>query len=290
MTLRTSMVCGLVLALLGFVCASSPVPARGAELDLKLFGGYNYLAGGDLNAGTEGLANFWLDIIKASGWTTSGSYAPAHFGFTFGGDLVFLFSPTVGLAFGSEYLQASPSSVIGFTKGSDSGQTLVDTKASAVPLKVSLYVSIPSGPRFRTTLHVGVGYYVSAKMTSRVRIEQGANFVQYESTASSTGVGFHGGLGFEFDLSPSAALFIEARGRYAKFGGFSGNFVLSNSSGSVSESGKLYYEETGAGSTWYPIVMVFSAEPTPSSNIRNVREAKVDYSGAAVVGGLVIRF
>ncbi len=220
----------------------------------------------------------------------SGAFKPAHFGFNFGGDLIFLFSPTVGLAFGAEYLHASPESTFALTKGSDSGNIILDQSATAVPLKVSLYVSIPTGTGVRATLHVGIGYYL-AKMSNRVRLEEGGDFLQWENTASANGIGFHGGLGFEFELSPNAGLFIEARGRYAKFGGYSGDLTLSSTSGTDSVSGKLYYlEELGLVSQFYPLIMVSDTEPTPSAYERNIREATVDFSGVGVVGGLVIRF
>lgn len=290
MNIRKISAYGAVLAFFAVLCVWSSGPAWGTELDLKLFGGYNYLWGGDLNTGTEGFTNFWLDLVRAAGWSVGGTYKPAHFGFSFGGDLIFLLSPTLGIAFGAEYLQASPETNFSLTHASDSGNIIVEPNASAVPLKVSLYVSIPSGTGFRTTLHVGAGYYL-AKMSSRVRLEEGGDFIQWENTASANGFGFHGGLGFEFELSPAAALFLEARGRYAKFGGFDGDMVLSDTSGSVTESGKLYYwEEQGITAQFYPVLMVADTEPTPTSYRRNIREGKVDFSGAGVVGGLVIRF
>jgi hypothetical protein len=131
-----------------------------------------------------------------------------------------------------------------------------------------------------------------AKMLSTWRLQEGTDFIQTESTAKANAIGFHGGLGFEFDLSPNVALFIEARGRYAKLGGFEGDLTASASGGASDHaSGKLYYwEGLGMTTVFYPMIQVVPTAPTPSSSTRNVREAKVDFSGGTALGGIVIKF
>ncbi len=289
LTLRKPIVV-LALLPLTLVAVRGAAYSQGVEIKLKLFGGYNYLVGGDLNAGTEGLADLYLDGYHAVGFTVGGEFQPAHSGATFGGDLILMFTPSVGIGLGSEYLRSSTEADFSLTRGSDTASILASPEASAVPLKVSLYVSVPAGASGRMTLHVGVGYYL-ARMSSLVRLDAGTDFLEWKDTADGNGFGFHGGIGFEFDLSANAGLFLEARGRYAKFDGFSGETAFNTGMGGGTASGDLYYlEQVGLISQYYPLIVISDTEPGPSPFARNIRKAKIDFSGGSLVGGLYIRF
>ncbi len=269
-----------------------PAPAGAFEVKIKLYGGYGYLLGGDLNSGTEGLGKMWLDLFDLLGASRTGSFEAAHYGLQYGGDIIFMLSPNVGLGLGAES--------IGMSKGSTAVSDLVgnpisvafQAKASAIPLKASLYFCAPFGPGARMTLHLGVGYYL-AKMSNQVRLEQtiGTEFIDYSASAESQALGFHGGLGFEFDLARNVSLFIEAQGRYAKLGGFEGENVYSSNSGSSREKGTLYYFETqGFISQFYSIIGCSDTAPVESASTKNVREAKIDFSGGTALGGIIFRF
>jgi hypothetical protein len=164
-------------------------------------------------------------------------------------------------------------------------------EASAVPLNLSLYFSFSGGPGFRVNLHAGAGYYM-AKMLSRWRLQEGPDYVQIDSTAKANEFGFHGGLGFEFDLSPNIALFLEARGRYASLGNFKGDAVAEISGTVIDQvSGDLYYSENkGLFTAFFPVIEIDSTMPTPDATTRNVRQAKIDFSGGTLLGGIVFKF
>ncbi|MCJ7612842.1 MAG: outer membrane beta-barrel protein [Candidatus Aminicenantes bacterium] len=275
----------LLIAVLFF-----PTPARAAGVKIKLYGGYGYLLGGDLNSGTEGLSNIWMDPLRGAGYTIDGSFQPAHLGLNFGGDVIVMFNSVMGLGFGADSLKASKDSTITATYGMTSLRSILKTEASAIPLKVSLYFCIPAGAGFSMNLHFGAGYYM-AKMSNSVRFEEGAGFLEYANTAKANGIGFHGGLGFEFDLSANIGLFIEAQGRYAKLGGFKGDSNIMSNYDTEHESGTLYYfEEEGWIPQFYPVILVQATAPTPDPWVRNIREAKIDFSGGTVLGGIVFRF
>ncbi|MDD8027899.1 MAG: outer membrane beta-barrel protein [Acidobacteriota bacterium] len=281
--------CAVVVAFLAAVIVL-PAPARAVEVKIKLYGGYGYLVGGDLNSGTEGMANMWLDMFSLLGASQSGSFQPAHYGLQYGGDLIFMFNPIIGIGLGVESLGAKQNSTIISHLGSQEITTSLKAEASAVPIKASLYLCAPLGTGARMNLHFGVGYYL-AKMSNLFRLEQGAEFIQYANSADAKAIGFHGGLGFEFDLAPHVSLFIEVQGRYAKLGGFEGEAVMSVSSDSVSEKGVLYYfEAEGFISQFYSTILVQDAVPVADSSTKNIREAKIDFSGGTALGGIVFRF
>jgi len=281
-----SVVVALVFAAVLFL----PTPARAVEVKIKLYGGYGYLLGGDLNSGTEGLSNVYIDPLTPSGYTVIGSFQPAHMGLNFGGELILMFNSVIGIGFGADSLTASKDATITATHAATTFRSIPKAEASAIPLKASLYFCIPAGTGFRINFHFGAGYYM-AKMSNSVRFEEGSDFMEYDNSAKANGVGFHGGLGFEFDLSANVSLFIEAQGRYAKFGGFKGDSYLRTNYGTDHENGTLYYFETeGWLPQFYPVILVQDTAPTASTWTRNIREAKIDFSGGTALGGIVFRF
>ncbi len=289
--MKTSKARIIPFVLAGLLVLQAAAFAQESRLKIKLFGGYGYLSGGDLNAGTEGLFNLWGDLAMALGATRSGEFKAAHFGVNFGGDIIFMFTPTIGIGFGSEYLRASRDSQAVFTLPGETLTISATPTASAIPLKASLYLCVPAGEGVRMVLHAGAGYYL-ARMSNNVLISEPPDSLEYRNEADGKGIGFHGGLGFEVDFSPNAGFFIEARGRYAKFDGFTGDFTfLAGGVPLTTESGTLYYSENeGFLSTFYPFIMVTDTAPVPSASVRNVREAKIDFSGASAVAGFYIRF
>jgi opacity protein-like surface antigen len=267
-----------------------PAQADAAEVKIRLHGGYSYLIGGDLNKGTEGFSSVWRDAAQNSGFSISGGYKQAHTGLSYGGDLIIMFAPMIGIGFGSEFLEAKASSTITATQAPNTLRMMPQAEASAIPLKLSLFLSFAAGPGFHINLHAGVGYYM-AKMKSVFRLEETPDFIQYTSTAKANQLGYHAGLGFEFNLSPNIALFIEAQGRYAKLGRFEGDLLIEAGMISLRESGKLYYyEDMGILPQFYPIILVQETAPIPDAYTRSVREAKIDFSGGTALGGIVFKF
>jgi hypothetical protein len=137
--------------------------------------------------------------------------------------------------------------------------------------------------------NVGGGLYF-AKYSYNFRIEANGGWAELNQETNASGLGFHGGIGLEFNLAPNIAFVIEGQGRYAKFGGFEGTC---ESSGDIEDSGKfegtLYYYEWREEGKIYPTVFVSSQRP-PGSVFSNVREAKVDFSGFTLMAGIKIKF
>jgi opacity protein-like surface antigen len=283
---------GITLTILIAAGLLLPTPARAVEVKFRLYGGYGYSLGGDLNSGTEGLGMLWTDLFELAGGVKRGSFEPAHYGAQFGGDIIFMFNPNVGIGLGAESLGMSKSSSITTQMTGGSYGTAFEAKASAVPLKLSLFFCAPFGSGARMTLQGGIGYYL-AKMSNLVRVDVSisSDFLEYSNSADSQAIGFHAGLGFEFDLARNISLFLEAQGRYAKLGGFSGDFRFESNGGSDSAPGALYYYETrGFTGDFYSIIDCQETEPAESASTKGIREAKIDFTGVTALGGIIIRF
>lgn len=260
------------------------------RVSLKLYGGYSYLQGGEGNEGSKGFTDYWKTQVHVyGGYDYTAEYQPFHYGLDAGGELIIYFSPVVGIGFGSGYIEAKRTTTIDLTKPGESALISMKPKAQAIPIRASLYLSVPLGGYANLTFHGGAGYYL-AKFTSVLRIEEGSDWLQYEQEAKGKDIGFHGGLGLEINLTPHFGLFVEGLARYAKIGKFEGTFTSSMTGHSESESGKLYYfKETASGLGTFPIVLVLEEAPE-GVDISDVREAKIDFSGFTARAGIILRF
>lgn len=219
-----------------------PNAAYGSNISfsLKLFGGLNYLSGGDFNTGLQGLndyegRNFWYFGLSHTG----GEYNPVHLGVHFGGDLIIQITPALGLGIGAGYLQGKRESLI--TYGPVTAGDETTARVSAVPLRLGIYYALPMGNRFNINLNAGLSYYL-AKMSYDLRSYGGTFWTLYTVEADGGGLGFQGGLGLEFKVASAVSFFLEGQGRYANLGGFEGTTDISNSFGShAAQTGKLYF-------------------------------------------------
>ncbi|MGB6339602.1 MAG: hypothetical protein WBF32_07480, partial [Candidatus Aminicenantaceae bacterium] len=113
-----------------------------------------------------------------------------------------------------------------------------------------------------------------------------------EGDASSNSFGFQGGVGIEFNLSESVALFFETAGRYANLKTWEGQNRYKDFLGaSESESVDWYFAEEYDDTTrqWYRTVQIVDEEPS-GSYYRNVRKAEISYSGVGLRLGIKITF
>ncbi len=281
----------VVLAMIPVLTAADPGACFGSNLrlSLNLYGGLNYLSGSDLNTGLQGLNDFEAKTYWFFGLTRiGGEYKPVHLGASFGGDLIIQFTPALGVGVGAGYLQGSSQSALTFSPVN----AVVDTtaKLSAIPLRVSVFYTLPLGSGFEVRLQAGLDYYL-AKMSYDLNSHAAGTGTRYQAEADGGGLGFHGGLGLEFDLSPGVSLFFEGQGRYANLGGFDGTFSVTNWLGwHASDTGKLYYFVLNTGVLGaYPVIAALGTMPGGPA-VSQAREAKIDFSGFSALAGLLFRF
>jgi hypothetical protein len=269
----------------------SPAPATCSNVgfSLKLYGGLNYLSGGDLNEGLKGMNDYYARYFWFFGLTkTGGDYQPVHLGLNLGGDFIVQITPALGIGLGAGHLQGTSESTVTF--GPVAADVKTTPQASAVPVRLGLYVTLPASAFLNVNFHAGLGYYF-AKMSYDFRTSAAGTWNLYAAKADSSGLGFHGGIGFEFKLSPAFSLIFEGQGRYASIGGFKGSFETTDSSGGHSlENGKLYYYRyTSLPLGTFPVILVSDTMPSGTST-SDVRTANIDFSGFSAVAGMIIHF
>ena len=248
-------------------------------IGVKIMGGGNYIAVGDLNSDIKGYTD---NITDLSGVSPQGEAKPIHFGLSFEGQIQVDLFDKFGIFFGAGYIQTKKESQLIYEVESQTLKVKYFPKVSTIPIKAGIYYY----PLKRLYINLGLDYYVAECSYSR-RLEYETIWVETVGNADGKGLGFHGGVGVEFPLSKNFIFLIEAQGKYAKVGNFKGKReYISNLMPQSEEEGYLYYYETQRGNKTYGAVTISEIEPLEGSN---VRKAEVDFGGFAIVCGVKIR-
>jgi len=289
---------GFLVSCLVIVCLVS-LPAltfgagNGVKFSLRVHGGYSYLQAADANTGSGG----WFDIYEhlEEGLTTEGAYSPFHGGHDFGADLILQFSPRFGVGIGVGYLQSSKTSRMTIS-GIDVSFLMIKTpKLSAMPIRLGVFATWPLGGKWNFTANAGAAYYAAVKFSDPVRLEDGSagEWSEQSITAKMNrlgNIGFQGGLGLEYAVTPRMFLFVEAQGRYASFKNFDAATSASeNSSGHTSEDvGKIYLVTAPLPEGTLTAFFVSEIEAAPPGF--TFRKPKFDFSGFSLQAGFRIGF
>jgi len=267
----------------GFV---SLAQAEGVKIGLRLTGGMNSLSTGDINKAIQGENDYW------KGWhgmTISGEFQKIRYGLDGQADLLIYFIPRFGLSIGSGYIlgKKDAGQVTLTSPSSNISETLIN-QISAIPILASLFFIYPISSGSRIFVQAGGGYYL-AKYSQSGNFDRTGdmNFSEeWTQNATANGFGFHGGLGFEFDLGRNVAFVIEGFGRHVQIDGFKGDWIHKYSDRDpYIGHGTLYYWE------WEGIPTVRMGEELPSNpDIKKGREAIIDFSGFAIRAGIRIVF
>ena len=260
-----------------------PSPPIKHRFDLSLSGGAGFINGGDLNTGTQGLADFYRDALSSEG---SGEVRSVRLSYVFGGELSFSLFSSLSVGLGADFFQGEKKSQVDFRINDTTTQSFItQPKMQALPLRVFL-AFYPSTSFYIKT---GVEYYF-AECVYLYRLERETLWEEHQGEAKAQDFGFLGGFGFEWKISPPLSFVIEALGRYARITGFEGKNTYRDSEGSLStEEGKLYFYQGAEGDATYPLLFIRKNEPV-GSDVSEVKEAVVDFSGLSLKVGIKIRF
>ncbi len=288
---------GLSAFSLFFLCST----ARGAgiKFGFKFTGGINYQLLGDGDALLRGRAAQIDDYIASAGssYTLDQSMIPliAHFGYEFDADAILYLTPQFGISLGTGYVRGGTlfgSGNWAVSSSSTKEAEVNDLAASAVPIKIGIYYTFSSAfasqGKSSSYVFAGIGIY-SANYSRSTNYTYQTYYDNYSETCTASGIGFYAGWGGESWINPNFAFIYEISGRYASIGGFSGTWQESDNGTTSSGSGKLYYAEwldSGTGN-WYPWTWMTADVPS-GSGYRNVREAKIDFSGISFRFGIKI--
>jgi hypothetical protein len=269
----------------------------GLKIAIKLEGGWNTFAGGDVEKGIGGLYDNAVAAISASDMPImENRRESSHAGLEAAGDLIYCLTPRLGIGIGIAKVKAGKDSHLVFQQaiwGTDHLRIWPEIRVTS--LRAGLFYSFPFAGWLAISVHGGPALY-SAKYSCSMGVEGGYSpeLVEhglintgYYQTARAKQMGFEGGVGFEFNPNPFFAVFVEAQGRYAKIGGFKGEeetgfYQMAQYQRSV-KKGSVYIGREAV----YPQLDIIPPESTVPGS---ARKATLDFSGVSFLAGIKLRF
>ncbi|MBN2266115.1 MAG: outer membrane beta-barrel protein, partial [Candidatus Aminicenantes bacterium] len=272
-------------------------PERASRFSVRLYGGLSRVAAGDVNDGSDGYFEL-LEVYDALGFgTAEGGYSPLHWGANFGADFVFQLTPCLGVGLGAGYMRAAEDSEMILTNETESIALDAKPVLTAVPIRLGLFLNVPVAPKIKFTADAGATYYAGFKFVASQRITfDGTDWMEMSVTGKRSGLadnlGFQGGLGLEFEVSPTMGFFVEAVGRYAKLKNFDSVTTqeVDSDGGSDSDEGKLYIVTYTFVDGSYSLFTIEDTPPVDDPPGEVYREPKFDLSGFSLQAGIRIRF
>lgn len=252
---------------------------------ISLWGGGGLTAGGDLNRGAEGLADFFAARLDRN---PDQDVSPARWGYQAGGELGFQAARGIMVALGAEYMKTSRESSLLYAGGEEIAPSLkVKPEIEALPLRVSL---IYHPARF---LYLRAGAeYILVRARYRYVFSAADTLRDWQGKAASGGAGFIAGVGLDYPIGRGFYLTAEVNGRYAKISGFSGtNAYLDESlAEAYVEEGRLYaYEARTTSRTACSLVFIRDRKPA-DSGVSGARDAVLNLTGITLHIGLKFKF
>ncbi len=250
---------------------------------ISFSGGGNYVAGGDINKGAEGWANYNLDDLQIE---TQQNFKPVQLSLLFGGEISFPINKDLSLGIGADYLFGRKNSSFELSGISPETSLSVQPEVQALPLRVFLSCSV------LPQLYVKSGVeYLMAKCSYLYRSEEGDAWKEWRGDARSQGLGIMAGLGFMFSVDSNISLFIETSGRIAKLNNFEGTHTYQDSEGlEYTEEGSLYiYDGQISKNVSYPLLFIRDKKPS-EAGVSNPKKATIDFSGVSLKVGIKFRF
>jgi hypothetical protein len=262
---------------------------KGVGIHLRLHGGWAMFSGGDLKKGTAGMYDRIAAGLSASGYELREQVKKSFTsGYELGGDIVYYFTPRLGVGLGGGFVRGHKSNSILFNLPGGLG----DYMMTAVPelklfsLRLGLFLSLPLNRWLTFCASAGPAWHSAEfRYTGSVTTPVYVDSIHQEGKASRWGA--QGGIGLEIRMNPRLAFILEARGRYAKISGFEGSEVTDRLEGNRSvtriEKGALYIIENEE----YPRLDIIEGQLP--GDLRG-RKAEFDFSGVSLRAGLNFKF
>ena len=279
---------------LSLISGNAPAQTKKNRFGTKLTGGMGYSLFDDLHAWRNGEDQYQKLVAQKEAQSVQGRFREFHVGFDIEGDLMIFLSRRLGIILGTGYIYAhGPEGKNKITRSVTDGTWTIsfDDKAAAIPVRLGLFGIIPLFSAARIILNAGAGYYF-AEWSNTFKREGRDIWINDYQKAKGSGIGYQGGVAFEFDIFRNVSFIIETGGRYAKIRNFKGDFKHQDSEGNAQYlSGDLDFYEYYSSyvSRWFPWIAIQKHEFSESI-IRGYRKGSIDFSGLSVRSGIKIQF
>jgi opacity protein-like surface antigen len=260
------------------------------QFSFKLTGGMYFSFGNDYNKGIEGYNNYLKDEFAS----VSGEFEKFSTALNFQGELIFHFSPNMGIGVGGGYFQWSKSNLVEADGGGAIQEITYTPKLSVVSIFANFHYMTAIAPMLKVDLYAGPGLYLTKLDWEDTDVLYGLWDLTHIFESSSTAFGFQAGLGLSFELAPNISLVVDGFYRYAKIPEFKGTwtekgyFLWISGENSYDNSYLWYYEDNSTGIR-YSRVSLGPDQPS-GSGITGSRKAEISLSGITGIAGLKFSF
>ncbi len=192
------------------------------EFGVRIMGGANYLYGqNDINDHISGTYDYWSDYLQEN---VCGKLKLLQFGIETQAEFYLKIRPNIGVGLGIGYIQANKNSSVKRPQYTEK----ISPKITAVPLTLSLHLEIPASHSLKIVARVGVGYYYGSVSweSNQSDYYDDNRQITYSWKAKSETNGYHGDLGFEWNLTKKVALVFLISGRSAEFKNLQGDLIV----------------------------------------------------------------
>ncbi|MBN1273151.1 MAG: SH3 domain-containing protein [Candidatus Aminicenantes bacterium] len=264
---------------------------------IKLTGGYVFLYPEEINNAISGRNAFLFSTFQAISPDISISGDPLEIksGYHIKSSFEICLFSSLYLEAGCEYFRSSKKNeVLAKRIFYNFESSVVDhSRISLIPLTLTLNYHFPLEEGLDFSLFLGAEYgfarYVDSRETTIIS-GLSESWERREIRASASGLGFHGGFGFSFQLSPSLFFVVEGRGRLMTLKNFDGTVTTSDNTGlSETLEGKLYSYTRWYPHGMYPFVDLFPSAPSEEDDYA-VKEAEIGLNSLSFSAGFKIRF
>ena len=283
------------------------------KLSIKLTGGLRYINVGDINNHIESFDNYMsshLSLYEGGKMGKINNYGP-----DLEGELRLDISSKFAVGVGIGYISGKNESdfqtvgfwpfgmIYAYSPPADLFEFVVESKLETIPIKLGIYYTIPLGSRINIFLKSGLDYYFSKcfiyKYNEIISLDRAVLIPEFYEISNKydmrgNGLGFNGGLGFEYKISNVLAIVLEIQRRYAKIKNLKGKWIYSNTftleqgeDEGILYIGKKNMEDEGFSDN-YPDLVVSPSKPS-GAKILNAKEATLDLSGFSLRVGIRIK-
>jgi hypothetical protein len=281
------------------------------RFNIKMTSGLSYLTIGDINTFLQSANEVHTDVAQYYNGSKKGELKEIRFGSDSEIVLTFDITPRFRIGLGTGYIYGKRESSSGYEILAEimpPDLYNVDVtfspkiSISAIPIKFGANYIFPLGSNKRLFINGGIDYYFAKtkfywkqkEIWTRTRdgfkLLDGREWAEWD--LSSKAVGFHGGIGLEYDFAKNFAVVIEAQARYARLNKLKGDEIYVGYQYSQQNYyGYVYYFERGSTmGKYYPGLGFFKEKPNyPYPDYRNIRDALLDLSGYYLRIGIKMR-
>lgn len=252
------------------------------QLSFKISGGMTFVNGNDFNKGMKGYMAEIMDNYD----DVVGEFGPLSSAISFQAEMIFSFSPSMGLGLGAGYYGASRSETLEYM-AVGVNELVADYSVTAIPIFLNFHYFLPVGPKMKIDLFAGpvlaLGTFKWYNTDAWLLWD-----LEYDFKSTGMAIGAQAGLGLDFQIAPKIGLILDVLYRFAPWNDLKGTLtekgwlLIWNVDEVFDEAYLWSYQETLGGKTYDRVGI------SPEAPNNTAKHSPFQLGGLAVTAGIKI--